>query len=377
MPTPSRILCAETQLDEESIIDRPPRKAPIHLDYSLYVKHLNNADFPHAKIVAAPNSWSVISPLRELGAMSIDMQSMTWKHFQALAINHLGQHQPALAGVLSAAKDVGALHWLPSISGHDQFGESNMKKNEIRGHLDFLAFATEAYDVFPNKVVFKVVMLGPMPVNQAHPQPKKTSGLHAPADGVDMNEANKAGAQGKVILDTNQPKLRPWGEQEEPARTSLLRAPKRTISSTGDRSGKHAKMGPNTPEEAPTARAADDPFEIEVIQRPFPSRPVRNAPTARAHQNANAVAFRSPLGPAGPKLEAVDMETYLTVAHIDASDHATRRRLNDHGIVHWSFFRRATEEELLTLGFPIGTARLLCEGVPRLEYYVEMQSVPL
>ncbi|KAA1091663.1 hypothetical protein PGT21_036624 [Puccinia graminis f. sp. tritici] len=341
MPTPSKILCPETQFDEESVIERPPRQAPIHLDFSLYVKHLNKADFPHVRVVAAADSWSIISPIRELGAMSIDMQSMTWNRFKALAIDHLGMHHPALGRVLNAAKDSGALHWLPFISGHEKFVGN--ERIEIRGHLDFLAFATEAYDLFPNKTpALANRLLTPLQTTDSA-KPK-------PVDGVKEARASKAGR--------SKPKKRLALDDGDAAR-SLLKAPKRSTTMPGGTSA-HQKI---TPEH--------DPFEIEVIQQPFPIRPLRNR-TYQSH-----TPFRPPLGPASPQLEAVDMETYLTVAHIHASDEATRRRLNDHGIVHWTFFRRTTEEELLGLGFPLGIARLLCEGVPRLEHFVEQRSLPL
>jgi hypothetical protein len=51
MPTVSKILCPETQYDEDTLIDNPPHKAPICLDFSLYVKSVNIPDFPHAKSV--------------------------------------------------------------------------------------------------------------------------------------------------------------------------------------------------------------------------------------------------------------------------------------------------------------------------------------
>jgi hypothetical protein len=68
--------------------------------------------------------------------------------------------------------------------------------------------------------------------------------------------------------------------------------------------------------------------------------------------------------PADPRLEEGDMEFFLEVAHVEPDDRDTRKRLKDNGIIHWSFFRSSTERELW------GMARLLCEGVPRLEEYI-------
>ena len=63
------------------------------------------------------------------------------------------------------------------------------------------------------------------------------------------------------------------------------------------------------------------------------------------------------------------METYLSVSHISPHDDITRGRLAVLGITHWSFFRSTTEEILVKLGFPLGIARLLQEGIGRLNRY--------
>ncbi|KAA1066419.1 hypothetical protein PGT21_030181 [Puccinia graminis f. sp. tritici] len=131
-----------------------------------------------------------------------------------------------------------------------------------------------------------------------------------------------------------------------------------------DRPAKHAKKA-KTP-------AAHDTDDIEVIRGPLAVRPPATPPA-----NGHSGVYRVPLGPESPQLEAVDMETYLMVSHIKPTDQATRRRLRTHGIIHWTFFRATSEAELLELGFTLGIARLLCEGVPRLEAYVAERSVPL
>jgi hypothetical protein len=61
------------------------------------------------------------------------------------------------------------------------------------------------------------------------------------------------------------------------------------------------------------------------------------------------------------------MEAYLRMCHILSEDHVTRARLKIHGITHWSFFIKSSEAELLKLGFPLGTSRLLCDGVPEMQ----------
>ncbi|OAV85144.1 hypothetical protein PTTG_30755 [Puccinia triticina 1-1 BBBD Race 1] len=79
------------------------------------------------------------------------------------------------------------------------------------------------------------------------------------------------------------------------------------------------------------------------------------------------VAPLIPIPPASPRLESYEMETYLRAALIDQGDTYTRGRLMSLGIHHWVFFRTSSEAELIGLGFPIGVARALVEGVGRLE----------
>ncbi|KAA1108913.1 hypothetical protein PGT21_028930 [Puccinia graminis f. sp. tritici] len=94
------------------------------------------------------------------------------------------------------------------------------------------------------------------------------------------------------------------------------------------------------------------------------------APTL-AQPNANPVVARVPFPPERAAMESIRMETYLNLAHIPRDDLRTRARLLVHGIGHWTFFRATNEAELNQLGFPLGIARLLCEGVARLEAFVE------
>ncbi|KAA1096776.1 hypothetical protein PGT21_028357 [Puccinia graminis f. sp. tritici] len=75
---------------------------------------------------------------------------------------------------------------------------------------------------------------------------------------------------------------------------------------------------------------------------------------------------RSPLGAA-----RADMEMFLNVSGIPREDEVTRARMRVHGITHWTFFQASNEQDLVALGFPIGVARLLCKGVPRLEAHAD------
>ncbi|EFP83219.2 uncharacterized protein PGTG_09172 [Puccinia graminis f. sp. tritici CRL 75-36-700-3] len=114
---------------------------------------------------------------------------------------------------------------------------------------------------------------------------------------------------------------------------------------------------PNRPtpasENHPPSEVSEDD-DIEVI-------PISSGATNHATPAASSIPTQ-PVPPASPELESHDMETYLHVAHIPPNDKLTRAQLLTHGIVHWSFFRASSENELIGLGFPIGIARLLIEG---------------
>ncbi|KAA1072104.1 hypothetical protein PGT21_027901 [Puccinia graminis f. sp. tritici] len=80
---------------------------------------------------------------------------------------------------------------------------------------------------------------------------------------------------------------------------------------------------------------------------------------------------RRTLGPAWADMETITLEKFLNVAGITREDQLTRAHMQVHGITHWTFFRSSNEEDLIALGFPIGVARLLCKGVPRLEAHAD------
>ncbi|EFP92822.2 hypothetical protein PGT21_036384 [Puccinia graminis f. sp. tritici] len=349
MPSVSKIvLCPETQLEEEGLIDNPPRKASIHLDFSLFIHSAHKRFFPHTKVKDAANGWSIITPARELAAMIEDLQSMTWKHFQGLAINHLAPlDDMPLSRLLSAARNAGALHWQAFILGHVKFSEEN--KTEIHGQFDFIDFAARAYENFPNKVMKEPPKV--MPPNAAQTTRITNPGAAGEAKGS-VRETPAIKPTQSMTVSSGCGHMKRAHEDEPKAKAIGKGHP-----SSSSAPGRLVKQAKN---QAP----ADNENEIEVIQ----------GPTRAGHDHH---ANRQPLGPEAPVMEAVDMDTYLTVAHIEENNQATRRRLRSNGITHWTFFQRSTENELVRLGFPLGVARLLCEGVPRLEHYVQERSTPL
>ncbi|KAA1083374.1 hypothetical protein PGT21_011075 [Puccinia graminis f. sp. tritici] len=384
MPTVSKILCPETQMDkEEALIDRPPRQASIHIDYLLYIQSTHKSLFPSTKVVDASNGWSIVIPARELAAMLVDLQSMTWNHFQGKVIEHLGQNQTGLLDLLTSARHLGSLHWHAWISGNVEFSKS--KNTEITGQLAFLGFAARAYDDYPNKVVFKIVMREPpsmalmannagnnpaiqggredgmvCPKSRVRPTKKKALPLVASHGG--LKDGIPAKSERKESVNTITANHSTSG-----ASTTTVIGPSPETQGTNPGASTTTVIGPSPETQGtnPKKQLIDEPDEIEVIHGPNPVRLV------------HAHTYRAPLGPESAAMEAVDMETYLRFSHIEDDNQATRRRLRANGITHWTFFCQSSEAELVNLGFPLVIARLLCEGVPRLTRYVEDRSVHL
>jgi hypothetical protein len=128
----------------------------------------------------------------------------------------------------------------------------------------------------------------------------------------------------------------------------------------------------NAPGSGSDAAINTQPAHADVInnQLQTPNNTTRDE-DRRALPTTPTHIVRSPLGAARADMETLNMETFLNVAGIPREDEVTRARMQVHGITHWTFFRASNEQDLVALGFPIGVARLLCEGVPRLEAHAD------
>ncbi|PLW04444.1 hypothetical protein PCASD_26541, partial [Puccinia coronata f. sp. avenae] len=62
----------------------------------------------------------------------------------------------------------------------------------------------------------------------------------------------------------------------------------------------------------------------------------------------------------GTPYEHMTLEEFLRLAHIPQYDKLTQAHLIVNSISHWTYFRMATEAQLTRMGFPCGTACLLC-----------------
>ncbi|WAQ92236.1 hypothetical protein PtA15_16A142 [Puccinia triticina] len=107
-----------------------------------------------------PPPWAIAAPVRHLGCLRIDMLSVTWNRFQEEVIRYIGRgDDQALVRVLRGANERGELQWQAMLSGDPHYTPGN--KITIRGDSDFKCFGVAAYELFPNKVLVKLVMRDP------------------------------------------------------------------------------------------------------------------------------------------------------------------------------------------------------------------------
>lgn len=175
MSTQSRVLCPETQVLEtegplvvqsineakfqayNSQLIKPPRVAPINFDYLLYLEPKKCPRSPCVNV-----DWQMIGPKPFPKPLLIDLQSMTWKQFQALALAHLGTGSDNLHKFLVARNNTNQLSWNTLINGHAMYPVNSAA--QITGSFDFLKCASAAYESYPDAVRFKVVMANPCKV---------------------------------------------------------------------------------------------------------------------------------------------------------------------------------------------------------------------
>ncbi|KAA1133164.1 hypothetical protein PGTUg99_022956 [Puccinia graminis f. sp. tritici] len=387
----SRVLCPETQSPQTArpevttVIVKTPRVAAISLDYVLYIEPAKNGPLSRRQGLS-PIKWEKIVPSPRPAPMEADIVSFTWPEFQTEAILHLANPREALRAYLFKNLDEGKLLWLAYIKDHCDYGRAV----QIHGATDFLNFSNAAYDAFPARVAVKITMDDPTRLAyeeamradfQHHRQIAeaiKDIREHASVTSLTsltvvhphdphqvMEVLTKDLPEWAEAIVANQPEVTPqippqtanfvWVDSRKRPTTHPLDAPPSKRNT-----GPEFTTPPNRTAATEASSSASDVDDIEVIQ-------ISSGTAATSNHT-------EPMAPASPELESHHMETYLHVAHIHKGDKLTRARLLNHGIVHWSFFRSSSEDELIGLGFPIGIARLLIEGAARLERYDHIEG---
>jgi hypothetical protein len=73
----------------------------------------------------------------------------------------------------------------------------------------------------------------------------------------------------------------------------------------------------------------------------------------------------------------IDLKAFLKVVYIPANNELTQAHMIINHIDHWSYFKTATEGQLTRKGFPIGTARLLCDAAAHIQPYQKEATMDL
>ncbi|PLW24038.1 hypothetical protein PCASD_14509 [Puccinia coronata f. sp. avenae] len=96
------------------------------------------------------------------------------------------------------------------------------------------------------------------------------------------------------------------------------------------------------------------------------------------HNNNGHLSYPEASQPKSPtEIEHIDLKAFLKVAYIPANNELTQAHMIINHIDHWSYFKTATEGKLTRKGFPIGTARLLCDVAAHIKPYQKEATMAL
>ncbi|POW15738.1 hypothetical protein PSTT_01979 [Puccinia striiformis] len=294
---------------------------PITLECLLFLEH-----GPLAGSLGIASGWTKVSSPSVLSPWDADLDNMDWTAFQGGAMQFLAMHATHLLPNMEDANLSKKIDWFASITNRPK-GAPDLTFL-VKGNVGFLHFREAALAADPGHLKVRMSMIDPRDLTP-------------------------------LLVQASQ-------DMRTPVVYGLLaQSFKRKI--TTDPNLEHQTNHPDEPVPKHHCKgAAIDLDEIEIIelepaiQSPGPS----NGPPEKKK-------FRSPMPPSRIAMERIPMEEYLNVAHIPADDVATRDLLLECGITHWSHFRSSDEDDLMALGFRAGPARLLWEGVPRLDEYVD------
>ncbi|KAI7936352.1 hypothetical protein MJO28_015733, partial [Puccinia striiformis f. sp. tritici] len=303
----------------------------------------------------------------------------TWDDFQLKVFTHLCQSHGHSNKVFAAAHNSHQLVWVASISGSKKYDKK--VKFQIQAYPVFLDFASATYLLYPNKVLFKLVMLQPWGPGQGsiqvrHSSTPSFSSSHRshcdiwyswqtplpfgwPSNRRPTQRPSSNGNTSKTNLGLNLLNTsRVWAHSMSGHHSLNLVAAKKSLVTTGRRPvGTHSSLGSILATALPAT--INTSISVSQAQTLIVQPGLGLIPPAISE----ATTDWSPLGPESKELEAIGLKKYSEIAHIDAEDQATQHQLKRHRIQHWMFFHQSTEYNLAVLGFPLGVCCLLCEGV--------------
>ncbi|PLW34457.1 hypothetical protein PCASD_15168 [Puccinia coronata f. sp. avenae] len=303
---------------KESYIKSPPQVASVTVAYCLFLQVLPLlAD--GGRWNGSSSEWRLLETDPNDPALDIDLQGITWRKCQQDVLDHITKDHPMLKAMLkdylTRASARAKTNWFGSIEGDKKYGAHETGGVLILDHPHFLNFAARSYNATPHDIEISVIMDAPV-------NPSKVTQL-------------------ATIWE-----IRPG---------SLTPSEKDSIASGTTHNGNMFVTPPNHTCSYTLRPPAVNP-------RSFPDCEFLDLCTGRTK------AAYCTLDHLGDEItnNNISLERFMKFAHIPPYDELTQSHMIVNGIAHWSFFLMATEAQLTTKGFPLGTACLLCNAAAKI-----------
>ncbi|WAQ91112.1 hypothetical protein PtA15_13A513 [Puccinia triticina] len=362
---PDYILCKETQHDQNDVIDTsfPTQMVAIDLCCLLFLKEATHVGDPVPTVI----EWTKFPSKAGTLPWLTHIQSMHWKEFRQAALVFLSQNCANLFPAMQKANNAKEIRWFGSISNIPRYQPPHGIL--LQGHLNFLGFGAAAYAAYPAEVKISLIMnnlcndpsgnikyswtlaedhikvLALMLLAQSY---KRTLASMANSGNVDELESS---------LDSCEMDL------------AVVAFPGNRFGTSEDLIDERVKHQRNNPI-TPLYSGSDIEF-ADLPKKLFSPELPDGLEDKTTNSRLLARVPRTPMGPPRRDMDQMSMKTFLWVANISDDDLETCKLLKKHQITHWSFFRSSDEDDLVSLGFAVGPARSLWEGVPRLEEYAD------
>jgi hypothetical protein len=115
--------------------------------------------------------WRLLAPANHEACLMIDLQGITWKKCQEDVYDHIVRGHALLKSYIKCANDREQTSWYGHIKGDKFHGGNDSKGVQIVEHLQFMDFATRAYDAYPHEITIRVVMAEPHNVSHQCTRP--------------------------------------------------------------------------------------------------------------------------------------------------------------------------------------------------------------
>ena len=120
---------------------------PVKIDYRLFVQVLG-LTATHQRWTGSAPDWRLLAPANNKACLKIDLQGITWKKCQEDVYDHIVRGHALLKSYIKRANDRKKTYWFGHIKGDELYGGDDSKGVQILEHLQFLDFATRAYDAY-------------------------------------------------------------------------------------------------------------------------------------------------------------------------------------------------------------------------------------